>query len=82
MIPTAGISYASYRLSEDATQRDNVFAGSFGAVFRPVPVISADVQVQWLHNGVVKSDLRLFAKLSYWFSHTLNFFRHNNAGER
>ncbi len=81
-IPTAGFSYVSYRLSEDATRRDNIFAGSLGAIVRPMPVLSADVQLQWLHNNIASSDVRLFAKLNYWFSHNFNFFQHTEVNER
>ncbi len=81
LIPTLGFSYAAYRLSEDNVQTDKMFAGSLGAVVRPVPTISADIQLQWLHNNVADRDIRLLAKLNYWFSHNLNFFEHKEAGK-
>ncbi len=80
-IPTLGLSYAAYRLSEDNTKTDKMFAGSLGAVVRPMPAISADIQLQWLHNTVADRDVRLLAKINYWFSHDFNHSQRKEAGK-
>ncbi len=79
--PTLGFSYAAYRLSEEKTGTDKIFAGSLGAVVRPLPAISADAQMQWLHTTVVDRDIRLLVKINYWFTHTFNLFGHKEAAE-
>jgi hypothetical protein len=69
LIPTIGISYANYQLDKYATESQNVFAASLGAVVRTNQSWSADIQLQWLNNPVAQNDMRLFGKLSYWFNH-------------
>jgi hypothetical protein len=81
LVPTVGFSYSKYRLSEEATQDDNVFAGSFGAVVRPSSLISVDAQVQWLHNDIASHDVRLLVNVNYWFNHNFKFLQHKEASE-
>lgn len=75
VIPTLGLSYASYDIEGGGGTTDNVFAASVGGVCRPIEQFSIDAQLQWLENPVMKSDVRLFAKINYWFNQTLNIFR-------
>ncbi len=70
LVPTAAISYSSYRL-EAGSPDETMFAGSLGAVVRPADHFSFDVQVQMLNNRFMDSDLRGFLKVSYWFHHQL-----------
>ncbi|MBI4549183.1 MAG: hypothetical protein HY707_14470 [Ignavibacteriae bacterium] len=81
LIPTVGFSFASYRLEAAQIDREDILAGSLGAVVRPIPDISGDVQVQWLRNTVAENDVRLYAKLNYWFSHNLDLFNRNEVGK-
>jgi hypothetical protein len=74
VIPTAGISYASYRLSKEST-RDNALSVLLGAVVRPARAFSFDVQAQWLTNKISQRDLRLQLKLMYWFAERLSIFK-------
>jgi hypothetical protein len=71
IIPTAGISYASYRLSADDARHD-AFSVLLGAIMRPMRTVSVDVQGQWLTNKTVGSDLRMQVKLMYWFAQQLS----------
>jgi hypothetical protein len=73
LIPTVGLSYASYKLDENSKQ-ESVFAGSLGAIARPTQTVSIDIQAQWLTNKVLKNDVRLLAKVDYWFNYNLNLF--------
>jgi hypothetical protein len=65
--------YALYKLSENAPQSDAMSLG-VGAVYRPVPLLSLDMQVQWLRNNVYNNDVRLFFRASYFLSDQLNLF--------
>jgi hypothetical protein len=78
IIPTAGLSYASYRLSKEST-RDNALGVILGAAVRPTTAISFDVQGQWLTNKLLQRDLRLQARFSYWFAQRLS--RTNGEGK-
>lgn len=71
LIPTVGLSYASYRQIEGGKQQD-IFAASLGAVVRPQPAYSVDLQLQWLQNPVTSSDVRLIGKVNYWFHQNLD----------
>lgn len=71
IIPTAGIAYASYRLSKEST-RDDALSILLGASVRPSSAISVDIQGQWLTNKIMDRDLRLQARFSYWFAQRLS----------
>lgn len=77
IIPTAGFSYASYRLSKEST-KDDALGLILGAAVRPSSTISFDVQGQYLTNKLMQRDLRLQARFSYWFAH--RFSRTNGEG--
>ena len=81
LVPTVGFSFASYRLSDRAQRREDVFAGSFGLVVRPVNSFSADAQLEWLRNKVARNDVRVAAKVGYWFSYNLSPSRSTEAGK-
>jgi hypothetical protein len=72
-MPTVGVSYVSYKLS-DADERDDAFSGILGATVRPLQTLSLDLQGQWLTNRLYARDVRIFAKLNFWFTERLNFF--------
>lgn len=73
VIPTAGLSYASYRLSASAPQ-DNALSVLLGAIVRPSSTFSFDVQGQWLANKILERDMRLQLRLHYWFAQRLSLF--------
>ena len=71
LIGTAGISYASYRLSaEDA--RNDAFSMLLGAIVRPTSSVSVDLQGQWLANKIMSSDMRVQVRFMYWFAQQLS----------
>ena len=71
--PTIMIGYAHYKLSSDAQMTDALSA-AIGVVYRPVPVFSLDMQVQWMQNNVYSNDVRLYLRGSYYFGERLNIF--------
>jgi hypothetical protein len=73
VVPTLGVSYASYKLSADAP-RDNALAVLLGAMVRPVKNFSFDLQGQWMKNRLYDRDVRLQVKLSYWFAERMSLF--------
>jgi len=71
VVPSLGVSYAWYRLSPES--RANVAVALLaGAVVRPVSSFSFDLQGQWMTNKILRHDLRLQARISYWFSERLS----------
>ncbi len=74
VVPTLGLTYASYRLSPEST-RDNALSVVLGGIVRPMSTLSVDLQGQWLTNKILSRDVRLQAKASYWFAEKLPFFR-------
>jgi len=73
LMPTVGASYTSYKLS-DSAKREDAFSGVLGAIVRPLQTLSVDLQSQWVTNRIYKRDVRLFAKLNFWFTQRLNIF--------
>jgi long-subunit fatty acid transport protein len=71
LVPNASFSFGSYRLSEDAPQ-DNALAVAVGATYRPLPVLSIDLQVQDVSNKVLDSDVRFFGKINFWFAERMS----------
>ncbi len=67
LVPSVGLAYVSYRYDAYST-RENGFAGTVGASVRPMQQLSFDLQGQFLSNRIVKSDLRLFGKVNFWFT--------------
>jgi hypothetical protein len=73
LIPTAGVSFASYKLSPD-TKRTTALAVILGAAVRPWKALSFDLQGQWLNNQLYDRDVRVQGKVMYWFAERLPFF--------
>jgi hypothetical protein len=73
LTPTLMAAYTSYKLSETAPQSNALSIGA-GAVYRPFPLLSLDLQIQWLRNNVYNNDMRLFLRASYLLSDHLNLF--------
>jgi hypothetical protein len=78
VIPMAGLSYASYRLSTES-DRNSTTGLMLGAIIRPVPAFSVDVQGQWLNNLLYQHDTRVQVKLMYWFAERLSIFNREDA---
>ena len=73
LTPTILISYAHYKLSTGAPMSD-ALSGAVGAVYRPMPALSLDVQLQGIQNKVYSNDVRLFIRGSYYIGEHLNIF--------
>ena len=79
VVPMAGFSYSSYRLSKESEQNSAVGV-LLGAIVRPVPAFTFDVQGQWLNNRLMQRDMRLQVKLMYWFAERLSIL--NGEGKQ
>ncbi|HTR81197.1 MAG TPA: hypothetical protein VMM58_06155 [Bacteroidota bacterium] len=73
LTPNFGFGIASYQL-EDNGPKNNVLNSSVGATYRPSPALSTDILVQWMRNPLYANDVRVFAKVNYWFSDRLSWF--------
>lgn len=70
LTPSAGISFTSYKLSEDDA-KNNITTILAGFNFRPWKSFSVDIQGQYMDNKIYKDDFRLLAKINYWFNTNL-----------
>ncbi|MBI5645689.1 MAG: hypothetical protein HY962_02055 [Ignavibacteriae bacterium] len=66
-VPHIGAVYSSYALAENL-EKTSTWAAVAGAMVRPWPVLSFDVQGQYMTNKIYKSDMRVFARANFWFS--------------
>jgi hypothetical protein len=73
LVPNAALTYASYKLDKTGST-ENALAAALGATVRPVAMLSLDVQGQWMKNRVFENDVRLFAKLTIWFTEQFHIF--------
>jgi hypothetical protein len=71
LIPNLGVSFASYRYST-GDERQDALSVLLGTSIRPLRTVWLDVQGQWLTNRVYSGDLRVQAKLTYWFSERIS----------
>lgn len=65
--PSIGLSYASYKLSEDS-EKNTVTTLLAGLNYRPWNVVSFDLQGQYLNNRIYKNDARILFKFNFWFN--------------
>ena len=72
LTPSIGLSYTSYKLSDDA-EKNNLTTLLAGLNVRPCRTLSFDVQGQYMNNKIYKNDYRFFFKINYWFNTNLNF---------
>jgi hypothetical protein len=73
-VPTVGVSYSRVRYDVYAADGQNIYGGSFGFVFRPVPSFSINTQMQCLRTPIASNDVRFFGTVNYWFAQNLNLF--------
>jgi hypothetical protein len=73
LVPSVGISFASYRLSPEDSRND-AWSVVLGGTVRPSRTFSCDLQGQWQTNSVYARDLRALLKLNYWFAERLSLF--------
>lgn len=69
LVPHLGAVYSSYALSENG-DKTSTTAAVAGAMLRPWKKLSVDFEGQYVTNRIYKSDVRAFARINYWFSHT------------
>jgi hypothetical protein len=73
LTPTIMLGYSYYKMSSTTPTMDAISA-AVGAVYRPLPILSLDMQVQWIENKISNNDVRLFFRASYLLSDQLNLF--------
>ena len=73
IIPTFGVLYSSYKFDEN-TKSENALGALFGGTIRPIQSFSCDIQMQYIKNKILNSDVRLFVRLNYFFNGNLHFF--------
>jgi opacity protein-like surface antigen len=67
LTPSLSLAYTNYKLSSDDDSNDMVTL-LVGLNYRPMRIISFDVQGQYLNNKIYNNDFRLLLKLNYWFN--------------
>jgi len=62
------VNVSTYRLSDYQDDRDDTLAGVLGVDYANTGKLAATVETQILRNKTYDYDLRLFGKLTWWFS--------------
>ena len=69
--PSIGFSYTHYKLTPDDNYNEvTSLLGGFN--YRPLRMLSFDLQGQYLNNKIYQDDWRLFFKINYWFNVIIN----------
>ena len=71
LTPSVGFSYTHYKLSPDDSYNE-VTSLLGGVNYRPIRMLSFDVQGQYLNNKIYQDDWRLFFKINFWFNVIIN----------
>jgi hypothetical protein len=67
LTPSVGIAFTQYRLSTlDPTNHLITMLAGFN--YRPIRILSFDVQAQYMDNKIYNNDFRVFFKANYWFN--------------
>ena len=69
--PSLGFSYTHYKLTPDDNYNE-VTSLLAGFNYRPLRMLSFDLQGQYLNNKIYQDDWRLFFKINYWFNVIIN----------
>ena len=67
LTPSVGISYTQYRLSTD-DPTNHLITVLAGFNYRPIRMLSFDLQGQYMDNKIYSNDYRVFLKANYWFN--------------
>ena len=67
IMPSAQLSWASYKLDADQSESESLFSGAAGVMIRPWNILTIDSQLQYLNNRYYTNDLRFLLRLQYWF---------------
>lgn len=71
LTPSVGLSYSSYKLSENDDRKD-LLSLLAGVNVKPFRALSFDVQTQYFNNTIYKNDFRFLFKINYWFNTNLD----------
>ena len=71
LTPSVGLSYTSYKLSEDS-ETNSLVTLLGGVNVRPWKSISFDLQAQYLNNKIYQNDFRIMFKFNHWFNTNLS----------
>jgi hypothetical protein len=67
LTPSVGFSYTHYKLSPDDNYNE-VTSLLAGFNYRPIRMLSFDLQGQYLNNKIYRDDWRMFFKVNFWFN--------------
>lgn len=71
VLPSLQLSWASYKLDGDQTERESLYSGAAGLLVRPWKKLTFDSQLQLLNNRYYSHDVRFLFRMQYWFFNKL-----------
>lgn len=67
LLPQVQLSWASYKVDENAAERETLLASAIGLLMRPHKFMTIDAHVQFLRNRFYSNDMRVLLRYQYWF---------------
>jgi len=71
LMPSLQLSWATYKLDSEQSERESLYSGAAGVLVRPVKTVTIDGQLQLLRNRYYSNDVRFLLRLQYWFFNKL-----------
>ena len=70
----ASASATNYKILQELTSTNRLYSGSLGLSFRPINLLSIDLQGQYLQNPVYRNDFRGYLRVNYYFFKNFNSY--------
>jgi hypothetical protein len=65
-------SATDYKLLQELTSTNRLYSGSLGLTYRPLNLLSINLQGQYYHDPVYKNDFRGYLQVNYYFFKNFN----------
>ncbi|MGC8594942.1 MAG: hypothetical protein ACP5US_03190 [Candidatus Kryptoniota bacterium] len=74
LILIGAASFSDYRYLQGQSDLTRIYSGTLGLTFRPMSLLSFDIQAQYLRNPVYLNDMRGYLRVNYYFFRNLAWF--------
>ncbi len=71
-VAIASISATDYKILQELTSTSRLYSGSLGLTYRPINLLSINVQGQYYQDPVYKNDFRGYLQVNYYFFKNFN----------
>ena len=66
-VAIASASVSDYKILQELTSTNRLYSGSLGVTYRPLNLLSINLQGQYYQDPIYRSDFRGYLQVSYYF---------------